>query len=203
VVALAALAVGCGSAYSAVDGHSSDQREKTETDEPAPEPSTTAAMTEGAVLDAGTPAPCATQTVAWTPAGGGSTCTANADALADGEAKTLTASESDRTGKVTVTCSQGRLALSGATCASPTTFDVNSATGCINGYCKAVLSGNCGTPDPAKAAAFCIFKGFTAATTFTTRDGPNGVRQCSPDGTGCFVNANPSCNIVFASVTCR
>jgi hypothetical protein len=58
-------------------------------------------------------------------------------------------------------------------------------------------------PDPNKADAICVVKGYAAATAWQTMPGPNGIRQCHADGTSCFINANPSCNIVFSSVTCR
>lgn len=81
------------------------------------------------------------------------------------------------------------------------TYDVQSITGCVNGYCKCVTMNQINVPDRAKAAAICAFKGYADVTTFTTVQGPLNQRQCEADGSNCFVNGNLG-NIVCASVSC-
>ena len=166
------------------------------------DPSAAATTEAASLVDAQAPSgPCAAQTASWTV--GGSSCTAATSLLSDGASATLTDSTPDDTGSVTVICVAGKLTYSGAVCEPPKVFDVNSPTGCINGYCKGVIGGQCGQPDPTKATAFCVFKGYAAYTTFETGPGVVNARQCSADGTGCFTNANASCNIILTSVTCR
>jgi hypothetical protein len=109
----------------------------------------------------------------------------------------------DDTGSVTVACFEGKLTLTNAVCEPPQEINVGSATSCGAGFCSAAVNGHCGEPDPAKADAVCVAKGYAAATTYQTMAGPNGGRECRADGSGCFVNASPTCNIVFKTVTCR
>jgi hypothetical protein len=146
-------------------------------------------------------APCEAQEVDWS--AGSASCTASAPRLDPGATQTLTDETADDTGRVVVTCRGGKLVLSRVVCAAPKVFDVDSPTGCINGSCEAVVPNNCGQADPTKATAFCVAKGYTTSTAFTKTAGPNGGQECSADGTSCFTNANPTCNIVFSSVTCR
>jgi len=158
--------------------------------------------TEAALPDAEAPSgPCEAQSATWTV--GSSSCTAMTDLLEDGATQALKDSTPDDTGSVTVTCVGGKLSYSGAICEPPVEFDVDNPRGCINGYCKGVVSGKCGMPDPTKATAFCVFKGYADYTTFKTGAGVDGAQQCSADGTGCFTNQNASCNIILTSVTCH
>jgi hypothetical protein len=147
------------------------------------------------------PLPCGPQNVTWTV--DTASCAATLDTvLQPGVTLTLTDTTGDATGKVTVACEDGKVAITASTCELPKQFDVGTNTGCINGYCAAATSGKCGVPDANRATAFCVFKGYTKHIDFKTMPGPNGARQCAPDGQGCFTNANPGCNIVFSSVTC-
>jgi hypothetical protein len=145
--------------------------------------------------------PCAAQAATWTV--GASSCTAMTGDLEEGATQALTDSTPDDTGSVTVTCGGGQLTYSLAVCEPPKEFDVDNPTGCGDGYCKGAVGGQCGVPDATKATAFCVFNHYAAYTTFKTGPGPNNARQCSADGTGCFTNANPTCNIILTSVTCR
>jgi hypothetical protein len=162
-----------------------------------------AAKTEAAPLtDAGaTDTACAAQSVTWTV--GSSSCTANAARVEEFATQKLRDETPEDTGSVTVTCFEGRLTVSNAVCEPPKVIDVGTAGGCGTGYCMAAVAGNCGVPDPAKADAVCVAKGYAAATTYQTMPGPVRALQCHADGSGCFANANPSCNIVFTTVTCR
>jgi hypothetical protein len=144
---------------------------------------------------------CAAQDLSW--ADVGASCTApSGGVLAEGDTRTITDSTPDGTGSLVITCTSGRLVLSAQKCSVPTELAVGNAGGCANGFCSAVTSGQCGVPDPTKAKAICETKGFRDASTFAVMPGPVGAQQCSPDGSGCFVNANADCNIVFSSVTC-
>lgn len=144
---------------------------------------------------------CPTQLVTWTV--GVRTCSVTSGGLmAPDASKKLTDSVPTDTGFVTVNCLGGVLVRSGAVCVTPQVVDVRGPTGCVNGYCTAA-AGECGVADPNAATAICVAKGFAAQTTFTTMEGPDGANQCGATGGGCFVNANPTCNIVFETVTCR
>lgn len=166
------------------------------------DPADAAPSSDGALPGVPVGMACDAQEVAWTV--GGASCSASSGVtLAHGATRVISDSTPDVTGQVTISCSNGALVQSGAACEAPVTFDVGNAAGCVGGYCSAAVGGQCGVADAAKATAICVFKGFAAHTTFATASGPTGVNQCSADGSGCFVNANASCNIVFTSVTCR
>lgn len=146
-------------------------------------------------------AACAAQNVTW--ASGASSCTAaTADALDPGATVMLTDSTPSDTGTITATCSGGKLLLSAGICEPPKVFSVGNASGCINGYCAGTVSGQCGVADPKRATALCVYKGYATMTAYQTQAGPNGGQECSADGSSCFTNFNPSCNIVLSSVTC-
>lgn len=113
----------------------------------------------------------------------------------------LTDSTPSDTGTIIATCSNGKLLLSAGLCEPPKVFSVGNPSGCINGYCKAG-SGQCGVASPQLAKALCVYKGYATATAYQTQPGPDGGKECLADGSGCFTNLNPSCNIVFSSVTC-
>ncbi|MCD8498206.1 MAG: hypothetical protein LRZ85_09185 [Alphaproteobacteria bacterium] len=78
-------------------------------------------------------------------------------------------------------------------------YNVNSQTGCINGYCNCHTSGS-GSPNAAKATTICVNqRGCEAMSSFTTANGPIGKKQCGWNGGGCFTNGwagNKICNTV-------
>lgn len=82
------------------------------------------------------------------------------------------------------------------------TYNLNSLTSCINGYCTA----NTATHglDTAKALAICVnqksCQGYVSATTSTS---PSGTKHCSWNGSSCYTNACSSCaNRRFLTLTC-
>lgn len=87
--------------------------------------------------------------------------------------------------------------------AQPTTetFNVDSANGCVNGYCGCVVSGQPFVANADAARAICVHKGYTNMSTFQTRPGLSGQHHCAADGTGCFTNAYGG-NLVCTVVTC-
>ncbi|MEK7155494.1 MAG: peptidoglycan-binding domain-containing protein [Patescibacteria group bacterium] len=88
-----------------------------------------------------------------------------------------------------------------ATASTTETFNVDSANGCVNGYCACVVSGQPFVANAAAARAICVYKGYTNMSTFQTRPGLSGQRHCAADGTGCFTNAYGG-NLVCTVVTC-
>ena len=80
-------------------------------------------------------------------------------------------------------------------------FNVDSATGCVSGFCACVTGGQPNVPDRPSALAICVFKGFTDVSAFTTRQSGPGPLHCNASGTSCFQNAAPS-NLVCTTVTC-
>ncbi len=81
------------------------------------------------------------------------------------------------------------------------TFNVDSATGCVRGFCACVTGGQPNVPDRPSALAICVFKGYADVTVFATRQSGPGPLHCNADGTSCFVNAAPS-NLLCTSVSC-
>jgi hypothetical protein len=148
------------------------------------------------------PVNCAAQVVTWTGDGGVSCDVALEAGVAYAASVTLEDSVVPDTGNVTATCSGGVFRLTNAVCEPPHLFDVSGPKGCVNGFCEAVLDGNCGTADPAKAKAICIFLGYADQVGFDTTNGSPNQTQCLAGASRCRIN-QAACNIIFTKVTCR
>jgi type II secretory pathway pseudopilin PulG len=173
----------------------------TVTDSTAPTTgSATLTCTNGSVAQSGTSCVphCAAQTVNWSV--GGYSCTGTSVLLNNGSSAVVTDSTVTDTGKVTTTCTSGVLVHSGQICTAPVAFNVNTATGCISGYCYYdVPSG------PANATAICQVKGYNDYTALTSTYGPpssDGIQICWANGTGCW-RSGWAGNPRMGTVTCR
>ena len=145
---------------------------------------------------------CQAQQVDWTVDGG--SCSAAFDGNLDaGGGVTLDDHELSDTGRVTVTCSGGALVLSDAVCEPPRKFNLSSPTACGNGFCMGVTPGQCGVPDPDRAKAICVKKGYVDQTGFDTAPSTPGTNLCLADGVTCAVTQNATCTIIFTAVFCR
>ncbi len=80
-------------------------------------------------------------------------------------------------------------------------FNVNSNTACVNGFCSCVTPNQIRVPYKPSADLICSVRGYASSSTFTTVNGPVGAVQCNANGAGCFVNANEG-NIICATVNC-
>jgi hypothetical protein len=166
-------------------------------------PSSTAAVTTAGAPTAAPPKDCEPQDVSWTGSGASSSCSGSSrDHLTAGMSRELSDVDAPLTGTVTVICIDGQLQLSKPVCELPTVIDVSGPKGCGSGYCGGVMAANCPHPDPAKAKAICVKRGFVDQVGFVTAPSTPGTRQCLADETTCGVSEN-SCNIIFTSVTCR
>jgi hypothetical protein len=145
-------------------------------------------------------ADCEAQHVTWGDAG----CSARLEErLASGAMRRLDRAVSDAgpSGHVIVRCEDGRISSAESRCITPTLIDLSTPTACVSGFCSAAAVGQCGVPDVAVANEICVGRGFQIQIGFTTAPGPL-ARQCRPGGIGCLENENPTCNIIFTSVTC-
>jgi hypothetical protein len=82
---------------------------------------------------------------------------------------------------------------------SADSFKLDSAKGCVKGYCQATV--DVCIPQESKAHEFCVFKGYADVASFTTLTVEGDASQCSPDGSTC--NTVDACGIVLKSVVCR
>jgi hypothetical protein len=177
-----------------------DAGPKASSDTPPPPPPPVPTADARVPIEAAAPS-CPVQDVTWQV--DGSTCSApSSSILAPEGSQILTDSTPPETGSTTITCTKGHLVPSSSVCEPPRVFDVDSPSGCVNGYCQGSGAG-CGVPEPSFAKQFCIAQGYADETDFSTAAGPNNQRQCTAGGVSCFNNLNGNCNLILASVSCR
>jgi hypothetical protein len=148
------------------------------------------------------PSDCPAQVVTWQ-GDGGSTCEVALEAgVAAGDSIALNDPVVPDTGNATAVCGNGTFTLSSTICEPPRRFDVSGPTGCVRGYCEAVVGGQCGVPDPKKAKAICVFEGYADEVGYDTLNGVPNSTQCLAGGTSCYTSL-ATCNIMFTMVQCR
>lgn len=140
---------------------------------------------------------CSNTTISW------SNCDAASGSMTHSQSKTITNTTARYVGTRNITCTDGTISQSGGSCTQNTkTYNVNTSTACINGFCDCVRNGQIYVEEPAKATNVCVNrKNCLGMDSFVTSNGVAGQTHCSSNGGGCWVNGHPG-NLKCTSVTC-
>jgi hypothetical protein len=140
---------------------------------------------------------CTNKTISW------SNCDAASGSMTHTQSKTITNTTARYVGTRNITCTDGVISQSGGSCAQNTkTYNVNTSTACINGFCECVKAGQLYVEDPAKATNVCVNrKNCLGMDSFVTSHGVAHQTHCNSNGGGCYVNGHPG-NLKCTSVTC-